>query len=119
MGKSASASLKSAAPRPRPLLPLDHLRRIATCLRCVAHPYRLRIVEILLTGEYTVEQLAAHCGIPQPAASGHLRLMEGKGLLSSERRGRSVYYFVAEPRLRGILECVRETPVYGRADDAG
>ncbi len=90
------------------LLPLDELRQAAECLKCIAHPYRLRIIEILLRGEYTVDTIARLCALTQPATSGHLRLMEGKGLLASERRGRMVYYSVCEPKLAGIIKCIRQ-----------
>lgn len=89
------------------LLPLSYLKGAAECLKCLAHPHRLRIVEILLSGEYTVDTIAKLCALSQPATSGHLRLMEGKGLLSSERRGRTVYYSVIDPQLSGIIDCLR------------
>lgn len=91
------------------LLPLEYLKQAAESLKCVSHPHRLRIIEILLSGEYTVDTIARLCALTQPATSGHLRLMEGKGLLKSERRGRTVYYSVAEPQLCGIMECVRKS----------
>lgn len=90
------------------LLPLDYLKQAAECLKCVAHPQRLRIIEILLSGEYTVDTIARLCALTQPATSGHLRLMEGKGLLKSERRGRTVYYSVCEPQLAGIINCIKK-----------
>lgn len=89
------------------LLPLDYLKNASECLKCIAHPHRLRIIEILLRGEYTVDTIARLCALTQPATSGHLRLMEGKGLLQSERRGRTVYYSVCEPQLTAIIDCVR------------
>lgn len=91
----------------RELMPFDQLKQAAECLKCAAHPHRLRIIEILFLGEFTVDEIAALCELSQPATSGHLRLMEAKGLLSSERFGRTVYYSIAEPQLKGIIDCVR------------
>lgn len=88
-------------------MPFDQLKQAAECLKCAAHPHRLRIIEILFLGEFTVDEIAALCELSQPATSGHLRLMEAKGLLSSERFGRTVYYSIAEPQLKGIIDCVR------------
>ncbi len=90
------------------LMPIDYLRSASESLKCMAHPHRLRIIEILLTGEFTVDAIARLCSLSQPATSGHLRLMESKGLLDSERRGRTVYYSVAAPQLAGIIECLRK-----------
>ncbi|NDY41575.1 winged helix-turn-helix transcriptional regulator [Dissulfurirhabdus thermomarina] len=94
-------------PRSEPaFLSFDALRQAAECLRCIAHPHRLRIIEILLSGDYTVEEVANLCGLSQPATSGHLRLMQGKGFLQSRRRGRRVYYSVVERQLESILKCI-------------
>lgn len=89
------------------LIPLDELRSIAESLKCMAHPHRLRIIEILANGEQTVENIASLCQLSQPATSGHLRLMEGKGLLRSERRGRMVFYEVANIHSVEIIESFR------------
>lgn len=91
----------------RDLMPLEFLKMAAECLKCVAHPHRLRIIEILFRGKFPVDDIAGMCELSQPATSGHLRLMEAKGLLKSERHGRVVYYTVAEPQLKGIIDCVR------------
>ena len=89
------------------LMPLEYLKDAAECLKCISHPHRIRIVEILFQGNFSVEEIAGLCELSQPATSGHLRLMEAKGLLKSERSGRTVYYSVAETHLKGILDCIR------------
>jgi len=78
----------------------------AECLRILAHPVRLRIVQLLLHGRYTVGELAADCGVPDNVASEHLRLMQRCGFFTSEREGRKVFYQVAEPHLQDIMNCV-------------
>ncbi len=85
---------------------LQRLREAAECLRTLAHPHRLRMVQMLLAGDYTVGALAQACGLPSAMASEHLRLMQRCGLLGSQRQGRKVYYRVAEPQLKGILKCI-------------
>jgi DNA-binding transcriptional ArsR family regulator len=78
----------------------------AECLRTLAHPVRLRFVQLLLHGRYTVGELAEDSGVPDNVASEHLRLMQRCGFLASERDGRRVYYTVAEPHLEEIMKCV-------------
>ncbi len=78
----------------------------AECLKTLAHPVRLRIVQLLLHGRYTVGELAEDCGVPDNVASEHLRLMQRCGFFTSEREGRKVYYEVAEPHLKNIMSCV-------------
>lgn len=78
----------------------------AECLRTLAHPVRLRIVQLLLHGRYTVGELAEDCEVPDNVASEHLRLMQRCGFFTSRREGRRVYYQVAEPHLQNLMACV-------------
>lgn len=88
------------------LTELQALGQAAECLRTLAHPHRLRMVQMLLQGQYTVGDLAQSCEIPSAMASEHLRLMQRCGFLSSSRDGRKVFYQVAEPHLQNILKCI-------------
>ena len=94
---------KTKQPR---LTPLPALEQAAECLKTLAHPHRLRIVQMLLAGRYTVGELAESCEIPSHMASEHLRLMQRCGLLTSEKDGRKAYYQIAEPHLANIMQCV-------------
>src|SRR5438128_1532080 len=88
------------------LTPLDALQQAAECLKTLAHPHRLRMVQMLLRDRYTVGELAEACGIPSHMASEHLRLMQHCGLLSSKKEGRKAYYEIAEPHLENIMACI-------------
>ncbi len=88
------------------LLGDEALEGAAECLRTLAHPHRLRMVQMLLQAEFTVGQLAAACGIPSHMASEHLRMMRDRGLLDFERRGRRIYYYIVETGLTGLLGCI-------------
>ncbi|TWT73015.1 ArsR/SmtB family transcription factor [Allorhodopirellula solitaria] len=78
----------------------------AECLKILAHPVRLRFVQLLLHGRFTVGELAEDAGVPDNVASEHLRLMQRCGFFTSQREGRRVYYQVAEPHLKQLMECV-------------
>ena len=89
-------------------LDIGALTMAAECLRILAHPSRLQIVQLLLEGTpYTVNEIAIECELNQPTTSDHLRLMQRCGFLNSERAGRTVYYEIAEPHLNDIMSCVR------------
>ena len=90
------------------LIDLGCLAEAAECLKTLAHPHRLRIVEMLLRDRYTVGELADACDIPSNIASGHLRLMQRCGMLAPERDGRNIYYAIAEPCLKDLFACVRK-----------
>lgn len=88
------------------LTSLEALGHAAECLRTLAHPHRLRMVQLMLQGQHTVGELAEACEIPSHMASEHLRLMQRCGFLKSEKEGRFVYYSVAEPHLGNIMACI-------------
>ena len=85
---------------------LSNLREAAECLRTLAHPVRLRMVQLMLREELTVGELAEACGIPSHVASEHLRMMQHCGLLARRPDGRRIYYQVAEPTVERLMECI-------------
>lgn len=107
-GDNLAKKVPRRSERKRRLLPLDldGLRMAADCLKTLAHPVRIRMVQLLLHGRYTVGEIAADCDVPENVASEHLRLMQRCGFFTSTREGRRVYYSVAEPHLEEILNCI-------------
>lgn len=90
------------------MLSMEVLSDAAACLKVMAHPVRLRIVDILMQGEFPVREIAEMCDAREHQICEHLRLMQNCGLLSSERRGRTVYYKIESPNLPSLLKCIRE-----------
>ncbi len=93
--------------KPR-LTGLDALGEAAECLRILAHPHRLRMIQMLLQGTYTVGELAAACELPTAMASEHLRLMQRCGFLNSRKEGRKVFYQIVEPHLQNFMNCIED-----------
>lgn len=85
---------------------LAALAQAAECLKALAHPHRLRMVQLMLQGRHTVGELAEACEIPSHMASEHLRLMQRCGFLKADKESRFVYYSVAEPHLANIMACI-------------
>lgn len=85
---------------------VQHFAEAAECLRTLAHPVRLRIVQLLLNARYTVGEIAQDCEAPDNFTSEHLRLLQRCGFLQSERDGRFVYYQVSEPHLEQLMACI-------------
>ena len=80
----------------------------AHCLKIIAHPVRLRLIDLMRNGDFTVGELADACEIPSHMTSEHLRLLQHCQLLSRRREGRKVYYSVAEPCLNEIMKCIQK-----------
>jgi len=93
------------------LKPIDDekLRLAAETLKAVAHPVRLRIIEILEKGEKSVTQICAKLGTKQSLTSQQLNRMKDKGVLNSRREGNLVYYSIANPRVIKVIHCIRQS----------
>lgn len=103
---SKARNSKSDKKRPLKRADMESLAEAADCLRILAHPVRIRMVQLLLHDRYTVGELAEDCGVLENVASEHLRLMQRCGFFTSEKVGRKVYYQVVEPHLASILDCI-------------
>lgn len=78
------------------------------CLKTLAHPQRLKMVQLLLQEKLTVGELAKACKMQSHVASEHLSKMKDRGLLKSEKKGRQVFYSIAEPSLCSIMSCIEK-----------
>ena len=91
-----------------PALETVLIQKAAEVLKTVAHPVRLRIIDILERGEMSVNELCRCLETPQAYTSQHLNLMKAKGILASRRNGNHVIYSIADPRVVKIIHCVRQ-----------
>jgi ArsR family transcriptional regulator len=79
-----------------PGLDTEALERVSADLELLAHPVRLRILDILARrgGEVCVCDLEGAVPVKQPTVSHHLRILREAGLVDTVRRGVWAYYFV-------------------------
>lgn len=61
-------------------------------LQALADPTRRAILKLLRGGSLTAGEVAAQFSLTKPTLSHHFRILEGAGLLRSERRGTSIVY---------------------------
>jgi DNA-binding transcriptional ArsR family regulator len=64
----------------------------ATFFHAVSDRTRQRILELLVHGELCVSDIAGHFDMAQPSISHHLDMLKRAGLVTSQKRGREVYY---------------------------
>ncbi|HVF07669.1 MAG TPA: metalloregulator ArsR/SmtB family transcription factor [Actinomycetota bacterium] len=77
--------------------------RLASGLRVVAEPTRLRLLSMIsAAGESCVCDLTQPLGLSQPTVSHHLKVLTEAGLLTREQRGRWAF-FRLQPRGLGLL----------------
>ena len=85
------------------------LETAARTLKILAHPHRLKIIEILENQPQgiPVHSLTEVLGIPQTTVSQHLGAMQRVGLLHGSRRSQEVWYTISDDRALTILSCIR------------
>ena len=84
------------------------LARASRVIRVVGHPLRLRLLELLEGGERNVTELVRGAGVSQAIVSQQLRILRAEGVVGARREGPRVYYWITEPKVSKILDCIRE-----------
>jgi DNA-binding transcriptional ArsR family regulator len=77
---------------------------VAATLQALATPSRLRILARLQEGPCAVGDLAEAVGMEQSACSHQLRLLRNLGLVTGERRGRSIVYALYDHHVAELLD---------------
>lgn len=88
----------------------------------VAEPKRRRVLEVMSTQEWSVNEIVERLGWNQPMVSKHLGVLKEVGLVSERRVGRQRMYRVNAERLKPIYEWVAPferywSESYDRLDD--
>ena len=76
----------------------------AQLFRALAHPARLRILDILAQQEACVCHLTAILGQRQPYVSRHLATLREAGLVTGRREGTLIYYRLSDEHLAALLD---------------
>ena len=80
----------------------------AQLFRVLGHPIRIRILELLSSGERTVGDLQAELDLDSSGTSQHLAALRQQGVLDSRRAGTSVYYRIKDPRISQLLAVAKQ-----------
>ncbi len=83
----------------------DHL---ASILKALGNPARLRIIASLVEAPENVGALAARLGLQPAIVSQELKILRMTGLVSCERSGGFATYSLAEPQLRNLVACLEK-----------
>jgi len=72
---------------------------LANLLRQISHPDRIRLIQELQVGGYTVNELADTLDITPTRVSQHLAVLKALGLVEVEAQGQSRRYRLLQPEL--------------------
>ncbi len=94
------------------------LERVATRLRAMGSPMRLRILHSLEDGELTVTELVAATRSSQANVSKHLMVLRAAGLVKGRRDGMTVKYAISDPMVLDICRSVCDSILCQASDEA-
>jgi DNA-binding transcriptional ArsR family regulator len=92
------------------------IERAARVIRVLGHPLRLRILELLETGERNVADLQDELLATQAVISQQLAILRSEGIVAPRRDGPRVFYRIVEPKVSHILDCIRQCDLPERGD---
>ena len=87
----------------------ENAKAVAQLLKLLANEHRLLILCALSEGERTVGEIHTFLpGITGSALSQHLTQLTLGGILDADKRGMHVFYRIADTRVNGLLEGLKE-----------
>jgi len=90
----------------------ENYRDECEILKAIAHPIRLKIIELLIIGFPTegcrVSSLQNKLDLPQSTVSQHLQILKSKGIIDGSKTGLEVCYKVVDKRAVKILQILKK-----------
>lgn len=79
----------------------------AALFKALAHPARVRVLELLAEGEHTVGELAEQAGLELSHLSQHLSMLRRAGVVDSRRVRTTVICSLRDPQTAELLAVAR------------
>lgn len=86
--------------------PLSEVK--AELFKALAHPARIRVLEVLTEGEHTVRDLQPLVGLEASHLSQQLAVLRRGGLVESRRDGPLVIYALRDPEIARLLAVAKQ-----------
>jgi DNA-binding transcriptional ArsR family regulator len=94
--------------RPAATVAVEELQTFkARFFRALAHPTRIRILELLTRGGRTVQELQEALALEQPIVSQQLAVLRNQDIVTAQKEGLSVRYTLRDPLVGDLLEVAR------------
>jgi DNA-binding transcriptional ArsR family regulator len=79
----------------------------AEFFRALSHPLRIRLLETLVAGERSVQELQEILGVEQPIVSQQLSVLRAKNVVVARKAGTTVIYALRDRRIGDLLDVAR------------
>lgn len=80
----------------------------ADFFKALAHPLRIRILEVLCEGDKTVNEIQSLLGSEGSAVSQQLSVLRAKNVVIGRKDGTSVIYSLTDPLIRDLLAVAKQ-----------
>lgn len=80
----------------------------AEMCKVFSNPTRLEILNLLRDKQLSVTELIEKTKLSQANISQHLSIMKSKGIVTSNRKGKNVYYKLTNPKIIKAFDIIRE-----------
>ena len=80
----------------------------AEICKVFSNPIRLEILNLLRDQKMSVTELINKTKLSQANISQHLSIMKSKGIVTSERKGKNIFYKLSNPRIIKAFDIIRE-----------
>jgi DNA-binding transcriptional ArsR family regulator len=84
----------------------EALNQVASYFQALSQPTRLKILNLLRSGECNVSEIAEATRYTAANVSRHLTLLTKHGLVAREGRGTAVYYRIADESIYALCDLV-------------
>jgi len=75
------------------------MEKLKNIFQTLSDSNRLRIIQSIADKETSVGELVKTTSLSQPLVSHHLRVLKENGILSTNRRGPFIYYFISDVKI--------------------
>lgn len=80
----------------------------AALFKALAHPVRIRILELLVNGDKNVQELQHALRVEQPVVSQQLAVLRVNNIVAGRKEGVTVRYAVRDPQIAELLYTARQ-----------
>jgi len=80
----------------------------ADFFKALAHPTRIRILELLQSGEKSVSELQLELAVEGSTVSQQLAILRMKNVVETRKSGNLIYYRLRDPRISELLDVARQ-----------
>jgi ArsR family transcriptional regulator len=94
--------------------PISELK--AELFKALAHPARIRVLELLVDGEHTVSEMQPIVGLESSHLSQQLAVLRRTRLVTTRKEGSSVVYSLRDPLVADLLAVAKRLLINALAE---